>query len=226
MADAFTKELEASIESARNDAILGKKQNPSWIQLMDHIDKAFNTFNGIKGYYNIKNHQWAVVMTDSAKAHTLLRDYLSKYVGVMAVREFSSGMMSWTEALDWVAFEISNRCEYVNVRSTYYKSDERYDVDLTHEEKEAIRYRIETDVVPFVKQCIYDEFPYQEKPRLVTSLTNIENTFDNLNALYESGHYDSSAQGHFSYLVYRLKGMSIFESVTEFNKWLNEDDSE
>ena len=46
---------EESKINARRNAVLGKHQDPTWIQMMDHIDLAFDNFQGIKGYWNIIN---------------------------------------------------------------------------------------------------------------------------------------------------------------------------
>lgn len=210
------KMQEKSKINARSNAILGKHQDPTWIQMMDHIDLAFDNFQGIRGYWNILNDKWVVIMTDLSKAHELLRDAVDDIETV----EFSSPSgYSWTEAQYNVAFEISNRCETVRVREDY--QGERYIEELSPEKVEAIEYRIREEIMPKLKALIYDQYPYYDKPRVLTNINNLD--VEKINEMAKSERYASVGNGSFRYLVYRMKGMGPLESVIDFENWLKED---
>ena len=214
--DAITKLHQDNIRDAREKAILGKHQDPTWIQMMDHIDLAFATFQGIKGYWNILNDKWVVIMTDLSKAHELLRDSVDEIDNV----EFGTPSgYSWSEAQYNVAFEIGNRCDIVRVRKDYH--GERYTEELSDEKVSAIEYRIREEIMPKLKALIYDQYPYQDKPRVLTNIDNLD--VEKINELAESGRYASVGNGSFRYLVYRMKGMGPLENVIDFENWLKED---
>lgn len=197
-------------------AVLGKHQDPTWIQMMDHIDLAFDNFQGIRGYWNIITDKWVVIMTDLAKAHELLRDAVSS---IETVEYCSQSGFSWTEAQYNVAFEISNRCEIVRVRK-YYQG-ERYTEQLSDEKIAAIEYRIKEEIIPKLKAIIYEQYPYQDKPRVLSNIIDID--IDKITDMAESEKYMSVDNGSFRYLVYRLKGMNCLDDMIEFEEWLEED---
>ena len=203
-------------EENRRKAILGKHQDPCWIQMMDHIDLAFDNFQGIKGYWNIINDNWVVIMTDLAKAHELLRDAVDE---IDSVEFCSQTGYSWTEAQYNVAFEISNRCETVRVRKDYH--GERYTEELSDEKVAAIEYRIREEIMPKLKTMLYDQYPYQDKPRVLSNITDLD--IEKINTMSESDRYASVGNGSFRYLVYRMKGMDILDDIDEFERWLEED---
>lgn len=68
----FKAETESRKEKSRSEAKLSKKADPTWIQLMDNISLEFTNFIGIRGYYNIADDRWVVIMTDVSRAHQLL----------------------------------------------------------------------------------------------------------------------------------------------------------
>lgn len=207
---------EESKINARRDAILGKHQDPTWIQMMDHIDLAFDNFQGIKGYWNIITNNWVVIMTDLSRAHELLRDSVDEIDNV----EFCSQTgHAWTEAQYNVAFEIGNRCDIVRVRKEYH--GERYTEELSDEKVEAIEYRIREEIIPKLKSMIYDQYPYQDKPRVLSNIDNLD--IEKINEMAESERYMSVGNGSFRYLVYRMKGMDILDDIDEFERWLEED---
>lgn len=214
--DAITKLHQDNIRDAREKAVLKKHQDPCWVQMMDHIDLAFDNFQGIKGYWNIINDNWVVIMTDLAKAHELLRDAVDDIETV----EFSSPSgYSWTESQYNVAFEISNRCETVRVRKDYH--GERYTEELSPEKVEAIEYRIREEIMPKLKAMIYDQYPYQDKPRVLSNIADLD--IEKINEMAKSDRYASVGNGSFRYLTYRMKGMGPLESVIDFENWLKED---
>lgn len=207
---------EESKINARRDAILGKHQDPTWIQMMDHIDLVFDNFQGIKGYWNIITNNWVVIMTDLSRAHELLRDSVDEIDNV----EFCSQTgHAWTEAQYNVAFEIGNRCDIVRVRKEYH--GERYTEELSDEKVEAIEYRIREEIIPKLKSMIYDQYPYQDKPRVLSNIDNLD--IEKINEMAESERYMSVGNGSFRYLVYRMKGMDILDDIDEFERWLEED---
>jgi hypothetical protein len=215
--DAITKLHQNNIKAAREKAVLKKHQDPTWIQMMDHIDLAFDNFQGIRGYWNILNDKWVVIMTDLSKAHELLRDAVDDIETV----EFSSPSgYSWTEAQYNVAFEISNRCETVRVREDYH--GERYIEELSPEKVEAIEYRIREEIMPKLKALIYDQYPYYDKPRVLTNIDNLD--VEKINEMAKSERYASVGNGSFRYLVYRMKGMGPIENVIDFENWLLKED--
>lgn len=207
---------EESKINARRDAILGKHQDPTWIQMMDHIDLAFDNFQGIKGYWNIITNNWVVIMTDLAKAHELLREAVDE---IDSVEFCSQTGYSWTEAQYNVAFEISNRCETVRVRKDYH--GERYTEELSDEKVAAIEYRIREEIMPKLKTMLYDQYPYQDKPRVLSNIDNLD--IEKINEMAESERYMNVGNGSFRYLVYRMKGMDILDDIDEFERWLEED---
>lgn len=210
------KICEDSISTARQNAVLGKHQDPTWIQMMNHIDLAFDNFQGIRGFWNIITNQWIVIMTDASYVHELLKDAISD---IESVEFNTSSGLQWTEAQNAVAFEIGNRCDTVHVRASYY-GDKDYD-NLTPEKVAAIEYRIREEVLPKLKPMMYDQYPYQDKPRILSNIKGLD--IDKINTMYESGGYTSVANGSFRYLVYRLKGMDAIEDILEFEQWLKED---
>lgn len=207
---------EESKINARRDAILGKHQDPTWIQMMDHIDLAFDNFQGIKGYWNIITNNWVVIMTDLAKAHELLREAVDE---IDSVEFCSQTGYSWTEAQYNVAFEISNRCETMRVRKDYH--GERYTEELSDEKVAAIEYRIREEIMPKLKTMLYDQYPYQDKPRVLSNIDNLD--IEKINEMAESERYMNVGNGSFRYLVYRMKGMDILDDIDEFERWLEED---
>lgn len=207
---------EESKINARSNAVLGKHQDPTWIQMMDHISLAFDNFQGIKGYWNILNDKWVVIMTDLSKAHELLRDAVDE---IDSVEFCSQTGYTWSEAQYNVAFEIGNRCDIVRVRKDYH--GERYTEELSDEKVAAIEYRIREEIMPKLKAMIYDQYPYQDKPRVLTNINNLD--VEKINELAESEKYTSVGNGSFRYLVYRMKGMDFLESVIDFENWLKED---
>ena len=210
------KSLHKVHEENIRKVVLGKHQDPTWIQMMDHISLAFDNFQGIRGYWNILNDKWVVIMTDLSKAHELLRDSVDEIDNV----EFSSQSgYSWTEAQYNVAFEISNRCETVRVRKDYH--GERYTEELSDEKVAAIEYRIREEIFPKLKTMLYDQYPYQDKPRVLSNITDLD--IEKINTMSESDRYASVGNGSFRYLVYRMKGMDILDDIDEFERWLEED---
>jgi hypothetical protein len=156
-------------------------------------------------------------MTDLSKAHELLRDAVDDIETV----EFSSRSgYSWTEAQYNVAFEISNRCETVRVREDYH--GERYIEELSPEKVEAIEYRIREEIMPKLKALIYDQYPYYDKPRVLTNIDNLD--VEKINEMAKSERYASVGNGSFRYLVYRMKGMGPIENVIDFENWLLKED--
>lgn len=216
---ALKKNRNDEILKSRAAAVLGKKQNPSWHVLMDHIGLVFTNFEGIRGYYNIISEEWVFVMTDVGRAHEMLRDALIK-ADIMKYTIHETAAFEWKEPIDWVAFTIGNRAEYVTVRSTYY-TDDSTTVDLTPEKKAAIEYRIREEAIPKLRAIMDEEYPYHIKPRVISSF---DNTSVDIQNLYDWGErYFTTGQGNFSELVYRLKGKNPLESVIEFDEWLEEE---
>lgn len=209
------KRVDASVKKARSSAVLQKKEDPSWILLMDHIKLSFDTFQGIRGYWNILSGEFIVMMSDVAQAHRLLRENIA---AIECVNVHSS--FDFSEAKNWVAFEISNRAEFVSVRSGYYNGDKDF-VELSPEKQGAIEHRIMCDVLPMVRSCLYDKYPYQEKPRILSNIESLDT--ERINEAYASGEYYSPANGSFLHLVYRLKGMSPSEDISSFEDWLEEE---
>lgn len=207
---------EESKINARRNAVLEKHQDPTWIQMMDHIDLAFDNFQGIKGYWNIINDNWVVIMTDLAKAHELLRDAVDE---IDCVEFCSQTGYTWSEAQYNVAFEIGNRCDIVRVRKDYH--GERYTEELSPEKVAAIEYRIREEIIPKLKSMMYDKYPYQDKPRVLSNINNLD--IEKINTMSESDRYASVGNGSFRYLVYRMKGMDILDDIDEFERWLEED---
>lgn len=200
--------------------ILGKHQDPTWIRLMDHVHECFETFEGVKGFYNINTGEWAFVMTDAGRAHELLSDAL---VAMNKMKYFDkrTGLFYWKEPIDWVAFTIGNRGDYVSVRSTYYTKDTIFSVDLTPEKKAAIEYRLREEALPKFKTVMYDEYPYHKSPRVVSSF---DDTKIDVQRLYDYGdRYFTSGNGSFLELVYRLRGKAPLESCLEFEERLEEE---
>jgi hypothetical protein len=210
--EALRNKTEAEKKKSRASAVLQKKEDPSWIILMDNINMSFDTFQGIRGYFNIITGAFIVMMSDVAQAHRLLRENTEEIECVKIHSSVDS------EAKHWVAFEISNRAEIVTVRSEYY--GDRDLVELTPEKKGAIEYRITVDVLPMVRSCLHDRYPYHERPRILSNIESLDT--ERLNEAYTSGEYYSPCNGSFLNLVYRLKGMSPLESVLEFEEWLGE----
>lgn len=210
------KSLHKVHEENKSKAILGKHQDPCWIQMMDHIDLAFANFRGIKGYWNIITDKWVVIMTDLSKAHELLRDAVDEISNV----EFCSQTgHAWTEAQYNVAFEIGNRCDIVRVRKDYH--GERYTEELSDEKVAAIEYKIRQEIIPKLKTWMYDQYPYQDKPRVLSNISNLN--IEKINEMAESEKYVSVGNGSFRYLVYRMKGMDVLDNIAEFEEWLEED---
>lgn len=210
------KMQEEAKRKARSNAILGKHQDPTWIQMMDHIDLAFANFQGIRGYWNIVTNKWVVIMTDLSKAHELLRDAVEAIDNV----EFCSQTgHAWTEAQYNVAFEIGNRCDIVRVRKDYH--GERYTEELSDEKVTAIEYRIREEIIPKLKTWMYDQYPYQDKPRVLSNIENLD--IEKINEMAESEKYMSVGNGSFRYLVYRMKGMDVLDNIAAFEEWLEED---
>ena len=207
-------------EKARASAVLSKKQNPSWLVLMDHISYCFTSFEGIRGFYNLISDEWIFIMTDAGRAHEMLRDALIN-TGIMKFSEKQIGLFEWKEPIDWVAFTIENRGRSVTVRSTYYTNDGS-DVDLTTEKKAAIEYRLREEAIPKLNKIIHEEYPYHEGPRVISSTdVDIQNQIQNL---YDYGdRYFTSGNGSFIDLVYRLKGKDPLESELGFEEWLEEE---
>lgn len=201
-------------EKARSSAVLQKKEDPSWILLMDNIKLAFDTFQGIRGYWNILSGEFIVMMSDVAQAHHLLLENVEE---IECINVHSS--FDFSEAKNWLAFEISNRAEFVNVRSGYY--GDRDFVELSPEKQGAIEYRIMRDVLPMVRNCLYDKFPYHEKPRILSNIEGLDT--ERVNEAYASGEYYSPENGSFLNLVYQLKGMSPLEDISSFEEWLEDD---
>lgn len=212
------KELHKRQEEKKEkaNAILGKHQDPTWILMMDNIDMAFDNFQGIRGYWNIITDKWVVIMSDIARAHELLRDTVDE---IEVVEFCSQSCYSYTEAQYNVAFEISNRGDIVNVRRQYH--GERYTEELSPEKVAAIEYRIREEIIPKLKTLMYEQYPYQDKPRVLSNIENID--IEKINEMSESEKYMSVGNGSFRYLVYRLKGMDFLDDMDEFEMWLNED---
>jgi hypothetical protein len=197
-------------------AVLGKHQDPTWIQMMNHIDLAFDNFQGIRGYWNIITDKWVVIMSDLSKAHKLLRDAVDD---IEAVEISSQSGYAWTEAQYNVAFEISNRCETVRVRKDYH--GERY-TELSDEKVSAIEYRIREEIMPKLKAMMYDQYPYQDKPRVLSNIDNIN--IEKINEMAASERYMSVGNGSFRYLVCRMKGMDYLDDINDFESSLKEED--
>ena len=197
-------------------AVLGKHQDPTWIQMMNHIDLAFDNFQGIRGYWNIITDKWVVIMSDLSKAHELLRDAVDD---IEAVEISSQSGYAWTEAQYNVAFEISNRCEIVRVRKAYH--GERY-TELSDEKVSAIEYRIREEIMPKLKAMMYDQYPYQDKPRVLSNIDNIN--IEKINEMAASERYMSAGNGSFRYLVCRMKGMDYLDDINDFESSLKEED--
>jgi hypothetical protein len=210
------KKLHKRQEEKKRQLLLGKHQDPTWIQMMDHIDLAFDNFQGIRGYWNIITGKWCVIMSDIAREHELLRDAVDE---IEVVEFCSQSGYSYTEAQYNVAFEISNRGDIVNVRKDYY--GERYIEELSPEKLSAIEYRIREEIIPKLKTLMYDQYPYQDKPRVLTNIDDLD--IEKINEMSESEKYMSVGNGSFRYLVYRLKGMDFFDDMGKFERWLNED---
>lgn len=210
------KSLHKVHEENKNKAILAKHQDPTWIQMMDHISLAFDNFQGIKGYWNIITDKWIVIMTDLSKAHELLRDAVDE---IEVVDFCSQSRYPWTEAQYNVAFEIGNRCDIVRVREVYY--GERYTEELSDEKVAAIEYKIRQEIIPKLKPMIYDQYPYQDKPRVLSNIENLD--VEKINNMSESERYMSVGNGSFRYLVYRMKGMDFMDDIDKFERWLEED---
>lgn len=197
-------------------AVLGKHQDPTWIQMMNHIDLVFDNFQGIRGYWNIITDKWVVIMSDLSKAHELLRDAVDD---IEAVEISSQSGYAWTEAQYNVAFEISNRCEIVRVRKGYH--GERY-TELSDEKVSAIEYRIREEIMPKLKAMMYDQYPYQDKPRVLSNIDNIN--IEKINEMAASERYMSVGNGSFRYLVCRMKGMDYLDDINDFESSLKEED--
>jgi hypothetical protein len=184
--------------------------------MMNHIDLAFDNFQGIRGYWNIITDKWVVIMSDLAKAHKLLRDAVDD---IEAVEISSQSGYAWTEAQYNVAFEISNRCETVRVRKAYH--GERY-TELSDEKVSAIEYRIREEIMPKLKAMMYDQYPYQDKPRVLSNIDNIN--IEKINEMAASERYMSVGNGSFRYLVCRMKGMDYLDDINDFESSLKEED--
>lgn len=210
------KSLHKVHEENKRTPVLGKHQDPTWIQMMDHISMAFDNFQGIRGYWNIITDRWIVIMTDLSKTHELLRDAVDE---IEVVDFCSQSGYSWTEAQYNVAFEISNRCDIVRVRKDYH--GERYTEQLSDEKVAAIEYKIREEIIPKLKPMIYDQYPYQDKPRVLSNIDNLD--IEKINEMAESERYMSVGNGSFRYLVYRMKGMDVLDNIAEFEEWLEED---
>ena len=200
-------------EKARSSAVLQKKEDPSWILLMDHIKLSFDNFQGIRGYWNILSGEFIVMMSDVSQAHRFLLENVEE---IECVNVHSS--FDFSEAKNWVAFEISNRAEFINVRSGYYEDKDF--VELSPEKIGAIEHRIMCDVLPMVRNCLYDKYPYQDRPRILSNIESLDT--ERIYNAYASGEYYSPANGSFLHLVYRLKGMSPSEDISSFEDWLEE----
>lgn len=210
------KKLHKRHEEKERKVFLGKHQDPTWIQMMDHIDLAFDNFQGIRGYWNIITDKWVVIMSDITRAHELLRDAVDE---IDVVEICSQSCYSYTEAQYNVAFEIGNRCDIMRVRKYYH--GERYTEELSDEKVEAIEYRIREEIMPKLKSLMYDQYPYQDKPRVLSNIDNLD--IEKINTMAESEKYTSVGNGSFRYLVYRMKGMDFLDDLDEFEKWLETD---
>ena len=203
--------LHKALEEKKTKAILEKHQDPTWVQMMDHISLGFDSFQGIRGYWNIITNKWVVIMSDLSKAHELLRDAVS------SIETIKIGY-AWTEAQYNVAFEISNMCETVRVRKDYYGEHLE---ELTDEKVSSIEYRITQEIIPKIKAIVNEPYPYQDKPRILSNIPDID--IDKINEMSESEKYTSIGNGSFRYLVYRMKGMSSMDNMLSFEQWLEED---
>ena len=107
----------------------------------------------------------------------------------------------------------------MRVRKDYH--GERYTEELSPEKVEAIEYRIREEIIPKLKSMMYDKYPYQDKPRVLSNINNLD--IEKINELAESEKYASVGNGSFRYLVYRMKGKDFLEDIDEFERWLEED---
>ena len=199
---------------ARASALLGKRENPTWKMLMENINKEFSTFEGAPGFYNIYTGEWAFALCDVARGHEFLATVL-KDNNILQCDTLEGTLRDFIVPVDWVYFTIGTDSK-ISVRSSYF-SDGHYK-DLTEEKRAAINYKLTETVTPVIKKLINEQFPYQDKARIITNSSEFE-----IDSKY-THRFRSAYNGSFSELVYKLKGMYPLENVTEFEKWLNSDD--
>ena len=213
--DRIRKLHQDDIKKAREKAILKKDENPSWIQLMQNKPLAFSCFcDEIKGFIDVHTGDWFLIMTDVAKGHELLRDSVDEIEKVTSVGGFS-------EPKYLVPFTIGDITETINVRDFFY-DEEGHMINIDKEKQAALKHQIKTNIIPIIKGIINEPYPYQERPRIITN-NNTDYQSDKVEMLCKmSNHYQSSGNGSFRELVYRLKGMGPLENVADFKKWLEQ----
>ena len=213
--DRIRKLHDEEITKARSQAILKKDENPSWFQLMQNKSLAFSCFwDEIKGFIDVHTGDWFLIMTDAAKGHELLRDSVDE------IEKVTVGRLS-SEPKYMVPFSIGDITETINVRDFFY-DEEGHMIDIDKEKQAALKYQIKTNIIPIIKGIINEPYPYQERPRIITS-NNTDYQPDKVEMLCNmSDHYQSSGNGSFRELVYRLKGMGPLENVIDFKEWLEQ----